>query len=312
MCGVDENTKRGIVIGWGVAAIMLGFSFFLGGPYWGIVFLAGGIVIVLHGHFPKLFISRRAKIVTASLFLLVAAATFAVSPLGENLWRGNKTGGPSQQSDAKKVDGQQQAQTQESTKQQQVAGGSKAQKQPQTNIHIDQKGNGNTANPGTNTGPIKQGDCSVVQNGGSNNSANPCSSYEYHLDADKLAAFTDFLRERPKGIVLVRADKMANVDQFAGQVYKAFQSAGWTMKTDKVDEFTWIASGLTSPEIEVKERGASVQNQVVTFPDNSPTFSVLKAFVPLGFEPKFSRDPALEEGVIIISLTGQFPKQPPQ
>jgi hypothetical protein len=40
-------------------------------------------------------------------------------------------------------------------------------------VGIRQGGKGNTANPGTNTGPVNQGNCGVVQLGGSNNTASP-------------------------------------------------------------------------------------------------------------------------------------------
>jgi len=68
---------------------MLALSFFLGGPYWGVMFLAIGIAIVLHGHYPKLFASRPAKFIVFSLLLIVAAITFSMSPRGEAIWHPN-------------------------------------------------------------------------------------------------------------------------------------------------------------------------------------------------------------------------------
>jgi hypothetical protein len=49
-------------------------------------------------------------------------------------------------------------------------------------------GNGNTANPGSLAGPITQGPCGVVQNGGSNNVASPTCVPADRLLTDKQVA----------------------------------------------------------------------------------------------------------------------------
>jgi hypothetical protein len=54
-----------------------------------------------------------------------------------------------------------------------VDGRSHVKPPPKVETHIIQSGVGNTANPGVITAPVTQGDCGVVQNGGSNNNASP-------------------------------------------------------------------------------------------------------------------------------------------
>jgi hypothetical protein len=72
---------------------------------------------------------------------------------------------------------------------------------PKATTHIRQHGNRNTANPGTVAAPIKQGDCGVVQNGGSNNIASPnCSPPIRSLTDAQKRAITEFLKTIPSSV----------------------------------------------------------------------------------------------------------------
>lgn len=72
-----------------------------------------------------------------------------------------------------------------------------AQKRPSRNgdVTIHQKGNGNTANPGSITGSIVQGNCGVVENGGTGNVASPnCVPPERHLSPEQMSTLRGELR----------------------------------------------------------------------------------------------------------------------
>jgi hypothetical protein len=80
---MEENARRGVVIGWGVAIIMLALGFIVGGPYWGWELLAIGILVVMHGHFPKLFAMPRTKVIAGALLLVTTAVILWLSPFGQ-------------------------------------------------------------------------------------------------------------------------------------------------------------------------------------------------------------------------------------
>jgi hypothetical protein len=60
-------------------------------------------------------------------------------------------------------------------------------------VDVKQKGgNGNTANPGTTTAPVRVEPCGVFQNGGSNNNASPtCAPPERHLTGEQKKTISD-------------------------------------------------------------------------------------------------------------------------
>jgi hypothetical protein len=69
---------------------MLALALIVGGPYWGCEFFAIGIVVVLHGYFPRLFASRTAKIIVVVLLLVVTLGVVSLSPFGHKYWGRNK------------------------------------------------------------------------------------------------------------------------------------------------------------------------------------------------------------------------------
>src|SRR5690349_2081062 len=50
-----EETATTIWITWGIAIMMSGVGFVLGGPYWGVAMIAAGGLLVLRGHIPQVF-----------------------------------------------------------------------------------------------------------------------------------------------------------------------------------------------------------------------------------------------------------------
>lgn len=97
--------------------------------------------------------------------------------------------------------------------------------QPKTTTHIEQKGNGNIANPGTLAAPIKQGDCGVVQNGGSNNIASPnCSPLVRVLTNAQKQGIGEFLKTVPLSVQVSIGGVYGSgdADNYAGEFFPLF------------------------------------------------------------------------------------------
>ncbi|HUZ05490.1 MAG TPA: hypothetical protein VMU62_09025, partial [Acidobacteriaceae bacterium] len=43
---LQSDTKRSLYIAWGLAIIMVGVGFVVGGPYWGVALISVGLVLV--------------------------------------------------------------------------------------------------------------------------------------------------------------------------------------------------------------------------------------------------------------------------
>lgn len=87
---MQDDTRRSIYIAWGLSLAMLALSWIFGGPYWGVPLLFVGIILVLHGHFPKLFASGRIKSACALILAVVAIGAIYLSPFGDR-WRPRKS-----------------------------------------------------------------------------------------------------------------------------------------------------------------------------------------------------------------------------
>jgi hypothetical protein len=86
---MHDDTKRSIYITWGLSLAMLALSWIFGGPYWGVPLLFVGIILVLHGHFPRLFASVWVKSACAVTLAVVAFGAIYLSPLGDR-WHSHK------------------------------------------------------------------------------------------------------------------------------------------------------------------------------------------------------------------------------
>jgi hypothetical protein len=95
-------------------------------------------------------------------------------------------------------------------------------------VKIEQNGNGNQANPGTIAAPINQGPCSVVQNGGSGNSASPiCAPPERKLSYSQKYQIVLNLRSSCPFPVAVRPiPGNAESMKYADELVEALRSAG--------------------------------------------------------------------------------------
>jgi hypothetical protein len=80
---------------------------------------------------------------------------------------------------------------------------------PKVDLHIKQDGQGNTANPGTTTAPVRVEPCGVFQNGGSNNNASPiCAPPERHLTNEQKKSISNAVKGRQ---ITVHVGYMVNV-----------------------------------------------------------------------------------------------------
>jgi len=97
-------------------------------------------------------------------------------------------------------------------------------------VKIEQNGNGNQANPGTILTPINQGPCSVVQNGGSGNSASPiCAPPERILSKFEKDQIVLNLRSSCPFPVAVRPiTGNAESMKYADELMEALRFAGCT------------------------------------------------------------------------------------
>jgi hypothetical protein len=102
-------------------------------------------------------------------------------------------------------------------------------------VAVKQYGNGNTANPITDTAPIKQGDCGVVQLGGSNNTASPnCVPPQRKLTEKQHDELVRILKKSCPFRVAVRP-VTGNEESmvYAAQFVKFLQDSGCTPERPK-------------------------------------------------------------------------------
>jgi hypothetical protein len=120
-------------------------------------------------------------------------------------------------------------------------------------VGIKQSGNGDTANPGTSTGPVYVGNCGVFQNGGSNNSANPnCLPPERKLSSDSRKAFVDSLRPAcPFDVPVHALSGNPEASRYSDQIMNALRDAGCnpTIPTNILDSGSLYGIGIQVPDL---------------------------------------------------------------
>jgi hypothetical protein len=109
-------------------------------------------------------------------------------------------------------------------KQQEASPKTKPGEKPKIAVTINQ-GKGSTANPGVIVAPIKQGDCGVVQNGGSNNSASPtCAPPVRKLTDVQKQGIGNFLKSIPLSVQVSVGSVYGSGDAalYAGEFFPLF------------------------------------------------------------------------------------------
>jgi hypothetical protein len=98
-------------------------------------------------------------------------------------------------------------------------------------VHLNiRQGSGSTANPGVNAGHIKQGDCGVVQNGGSGNVAAPNCNPSRDLSQSDSMQISNSLRLMPKPLQPVYFTyyyAAEDGESYLRQLQKVISDGGW-------------------------------------------------------------------------------------
>jgi len=262
---MQEDTKRSIYITWGLSLVMLALSFIFGGPYWGIPVLLVGILLILHGHFPKLFALRMVKIAAATLLLVVVAGAIFLSPIGSRFRRHKKT--PEQPPASAGPP---------PTKP--VATSHAIDKIPAAH-HPSKADHPHSPTPALPSikieAPVIQvatGPC-AINNIGGNVSGNQCTvtgPVPRNLSASEITSFAGCLSAHPGSVDIQAFDGDQDAFQYAEQWRNVFKAARWTIENDGVIRSFAIHNGMWSGT-HVNVKGTlSIDNTHVLLASESP------------------------------------------
>jgi hypothetical protein len=180
-------------------------------------------------------------------------------------------------------------------------------------LDIKQTGGiGNTANPGTTTGPIQVGPCGVFQNGGSNNSASTnCGTVERHLTEEQKKAIGRYFSGKSIKVTFGYQVNVPDAMDYASDWCDAVREGIPTTDCREVRGMMSAGGGTPWYGLEVIYKGEPLPENGPRSVDDKSVLGVMIGAINMVEKgiPTGHADPNMKDNEVIL-LIGRVPKNP--